>query len=244
MSEFLDILYCESNLTVFNTRRGHIVGDDNYSKLNLCHYVGDDPEHVAWSRIQLLKELDENLSGIIVPRQTHSTNVKVVTTIEDDLEGVDGVITKEKGLIIGVSTADCVPLLMADKAEGVIAAVHAGWRGAVGGIVQNAINVMKKLNVKPERIKCWMGPCICEKCFEVGEEVASQFPEVVINRTYEKPHVDLALYIEMILIELGVKKTNIEKPKVCTHCNPSEYFSARTHSIKSGRIYSGIYFKD
>ncbi|WP_304478540.1 polyphenol oxidase family protein, partial [uncultured Muribaculum sp.] len=91
-------------------------------------------------------------------------------------------------------------------------------------------------------IQVAMGPCICSRCFEVGDEVASQFPASCVTRNLAtgKPHVDLAAYLRQSLIEAGIKENNITMPPSCTRCNPSQLFSARVLGINSGRIFTFI----
>ncbi len=234
-------LFKDSRLRVVNTIRGEHRAGDAYGGLNVCHYVGDAPEHVAWSRQKLCAELGIRPESLIVPRQTHSTNVKVIESLPTgDLEGVDALVTRLHGVAIGVSTADCVPVLLADEEAGIIGAAHAGWRGAVGGIVQNTVAVMVELGASTARMRAWLGPCICQDCFEVGEEVACQFPEEFVDRSKAKPHVDLPGYVISQLVNCGLHKHNISGPRGCTRCNPALYFSARRLGIASGRLFSAI----
>ncbi|MCC8117206.1 MAG: peptidoglycan editing factor PgeF [Bacteroidales bacterium] len=237
----LDIIYKDNKILVFNTRRNDHQPEDSYGGINICHYVGDSPEHVAWSRQQLCSELGIKADALIVPRQTHSINVKVIDHLPvEDLENIDAVVTRLQSVAIGVSTADCVPVLLADEKAGVIAASHAGWRGAVGGIVQHTVATMTDLGASPADMKAWLGPCICQSCFEVGEEVANQFPEEFIDRSGAKPHVDLPAYVISTLTQCGLQRTNITPPQGCTRCNPDTYFSARRLGIASGRIFSAL----
>lgn len=141
---------------------------------------------------------------IILPVQTHSARV-VCVPAESDLQGVDGVVTVRRGLLIGVRTADCLPLLMADAGAGVVAAVHCGWRGTVASIAREGVRLMESLGAVPSRIHAVFGPHICAECFEVGEEVACQFPDrAVIRRAGCKPRVSLSRAVELQLRACGV----------------------------------------
>ena len=206
------------------TSRGMDADASNpYSGFNVCHYSG------------------------IVPRQTHSSNVLLIDSLpvsDGQLEGVDGIVTILKDIVIGVSTADCVPVVLSDIKSGVVGVAHAGWRGSVNGIIENVVDTMVSAGAKTDRIKVAMGPSICSECFEVGEEVASVFPNSCVERRtdWEKPHVNLHNYIREKLIYLGLAEHNIKQfdNKLCTKCHPSEFFSARVLGVKSGRIFTFI----
>ncbi len=232
------------------TSRGDVTEGDPYSGFNLCHYTGDHPEHVAPCRNELLELCNVQYAmcnvkyamcnSLVVPRQTHSTNVSLITLPnETDLEGVDALVTTTPGVVIGVNTADCVPVVMADPETKVIGVAHAGWRGAVNGIVTNTVDQMKALGAEPQRIAAAMGPCICQECFEVGEEVAAQFPEgVVLRQKGQRPHVDLPRFVALQLQESGIPASQIALPTACTRCSPTLYFSARALGVNSGRCFA------
>lgn len=224
------------------TCRGEI-DDSPYSGFNPCHYTGDSPQHVAESRMALADYIGVADERIILPRQTHSSRCKLIDSVPvkaEELEGVDALVTRMRRVAIGVATADCVPVLLADPRAGVISAVHAGWRGAVGGVVENCVALMLAEGADVSRIKAAIGPCICAGCFEVGEEVAGQFPESCVVRGEGKPHVDLALFVKKTLIKCGLRENAIAMPESCTRCRPDRYFSARAAGINSGRNFSMI----
>ena len=127
-----------SNISCFSTTRHGGCGEGKYTSFNCTHYCEDNPEHVAKNRDILCSLLPEQPVRLVIPRQTHTTNVRVVSdlTTEGELQDVDAVVTDLKGYCLCVSTADCVPVLLYDKEKKVIAAVHAGWRGTVGRIVE------------------------------------------------------------------------------------------------------------
>lgn len=184
--KWIEPIKLDTSVRAYVTARGD-VGDSPYSGFNPCHYTGDSPEHVDGCRKKLADYLGVSADAIVLPRQTHSSRCKIIERIPvvaDDIYGVDAVVTRLHGVAIGVSTADCVPVLLVDSDAGVIGAVHAGWRGAAGGVVENAIAAMISIGAVPSRIKAAMGPCICVDCFEVGEEVAEQFPESYVMRDF------------------------------------------------------------
>lgn len=219
-----------------------------YSGFSLCHYTGDTATHVAECRMQLCAWLGTDDERLVVPRQTHSTNVAIVTEENAGLTmpcDTDAIVTRLTGMVVGVNTADCVPVLLYDEGAGVVGATHAGWRGAVGGILGNTIEAMVKEGADAASIHAIVCPCICVDCFEVGEEVAEQFPAECVSRGYGvKPHVDLPRYAAQCLAKAGVRYENILHTGECTRCNPVKYFSARAAGIASGRNFSFIALRD
>lgn len=235
----IETLYHSPHAYAGNTWRGpEIDVNDTYSGFSICHYVGDTENHISQCRSSLCYCLGIDEQHLIVPRQTHSTNIAVVDKIpfeQEKLKETDAVVTGMKGVAIGVNTADCVPVILIDEQVPLIAAVHAGWRGAVADIVPKTIERMRSLSAKD--IKAFIGPSICERCFEVGDEVAERFPEFAIKRNYGvKPHIDLQGFIMHQLKEAGVEC--VQKSIPCTRCNPEHYFSARAQGINSGRNFS------
>lgn len=230
-------------ITAIATNRNCSNPADPYDGFNACHYTGDEPDRISRCRSKLADYFGVDTTRLIIPRQTHSVNVATIDRIPFDgnLEGVDALVTALPDVVLAIHTADCVPLVMADNEARVVAAVHAGWRGAAGGIVLNALDRMISLGAKPESIHAAMGPCICGNCFEVGEEVAGQFPiDCVRCRSGEKPHIELARFVAGQLIQRGIPTENISLPIACSRCNPNRYFSARRLGINSGRTTTAI----
>lgn len=250
-SPWLNIISDTPLRSVMFTSRGELrAGMTAYGAFNLCHYTGDSPSHVAECRRMLAEAVGLDPSRIVVPRQTHSTEVATLTSLPVDeaaLEGVDAVVTTLSGLAVGVSTADCVPVIAVDAEAGVAGAFHAGWRGAVGGIVGKGIAAMLAAGASPGRIEAFIGPSICGECFEVGEEVACRFPDEFVSRLSldSKPHVDLPAYVVSSLVGAGVSASRIVpfRPELCTRCHPAKYFSARVSGIESGRNFTFVILK-
>lgn len=235
-------------IDAYFTSRGMDADASNpYSGFNVCHYSGDDLSHVADCRRLLCETMGIAEDSLIVPRQTHSSKVLLIDSLpvsDGQLEDVDGIVTTLKDIVIGVSTADCVPVVLSDIKSGVVGVAHAGWRGTVNGIIENIVDTMVSAGAKTDGIKVAMGPSICSECFEVGEEVASVFPNSCVGRriNWEKPHVNLHNYIREKLIHLGLAERNIKQfdNRLCTKCHPLEFFSARVLGVKSGRIFTFI----
>lgn len=242
-NDWLEIIDVAPGVKAFFTSRGDI-SSSPYSGFNICHYTGDSPESVARCRVMLAARLGIEPEMLVVPRQTHSVNCRVIDSVPVDagsLKSVDALVTALPGVAIGVSTADCVPVLLADTVHGVVGAAHAGWRGALGGVVEATVRGMVSLGSVPADIRAVIGPCICKDCFEVGDEVAELFPDGYVARAAgRKPHVDLPEYVASRLVACGITRELVTMPVACTKCNPDRYFSARELGVNSGRNFSMI----
>lgn len=239
------------NVIAFSTLRG--VEPDRvaepYAGFNACHYTGDSVEHISECRAALCDELAISRASLVIPRQTHSLNVAVIDHYPDEgetIDNVDALVTALPGVALAINTADCVPLLMADTEAGVVAAVHSGWRGTVGRIAARAVDAMVALGANLDHINAYMGPHICEDCFEVGPEVAERFEAEfaggdTVNYSFAKPHVNLARAIQLTLADSGLSGGNVHfHSSLCSHCHPHRFFSARRLGINSGRTLSVI----
>lgn len=255
--------YClDDAVKAFNTMRGCDACSDNngpYAGFNITHYCGDNPEKVQANRQLLCGLLGIDDNHLILPRQTHGTNIRLIDTDflsqskteqTERLEGVDGVMTQMAGVCIGVSTADCVPLLFYDKPHKAVAAIHAGWRGTAAHIIPVAVTAMRQhFDTCPEDLTVVIGPCISQSAFEVGDEVAAAFAAAgfnldTIGRKYAaseggKWHIDLSAACTDELLDAGVPLTNILVADICTRSD-QRFFSARRLGIDSGRIFNGI----
>jgi len=171
--------------------------------------------------------------------QVHESDTQVVSE-SGFYKGVDGLITTEQNLLIGIKAADCAALLMADREKSVIAAIHAGWRGAASNILPKAIEEMKAQGANTKNIYCYISACISLNNFEIGEEVAKQFPPSFIDRTIgKKPHLDLKKFLEQQLLDKGIKRSNIEIDSRCT-INDLSFYSFRRERDKAGRMLAFI----
>ena len=237
-----------SNISCFSTTRHGGCGEGAYATFNCTHYCGDNPEHVKANLENLGALLPERPRVFVIPRQTHTTNVRIITDVptQEELQDVDAVVTHLKGFCLCVSTADCVPILIYDKKKQVIAAVHAGWRGTVGRIVGKTLEVMKlHYGTDGKDVIACIGPSISLESFEVGDEVYEAFAEAGfemerIAKKYEKWHLDLWETNRLQLLAHGVLPEHIEVAGICTYQQHEDFFSARRLGIKSGRILSGI----
>lgn len=194
--------------------------------------IEDNLQRVA-SRAGLSR--DQFVLGV----QVHSNNV-LFTKKPGFYAGYDGYVTRQTGLVLGIKVADCAALLFADEENSVIGAAHAGWKGAVAGIVPNTLHTMKQHGASADKIKVYLSPCISVQKFEVGEEVAVQFPDEVVDRqSYQKPHVDLKEYLRLQLEEAGIMPEHIEIDDRCTMSDP-QFYSYRRERERAGRMLGFI----
>ena len=231
----------------------------NYGSFNCTSYCGDDIECVEKNRQKLIEWLHGG--ELIFPRQTHSTNTLIIDNSflnktqneqEELLQGVDAVITNIPDKVLCISTADCIPITIYDTQKHVIAAIHAGWRGTVGKIVQQCIKVMQStFGCNAQDMVANIGPGISVQAFEVGIEVYQAFEKsgfdmhriAQFNDNTAKWHIDLKECNRIQLVECGIKEVAIEDCQICTYNNHHKFFSARRLTIHSGRITNGIVLK-
>lgn len=237
---------------VFTTASGG-VSCGKVNGLNLGFRCGDNPSSVMENYKLVAKDIGISLERITVARQTHSANIRIITeadagkgvSLESDITETDGLVTNCFGIPIGIFYADCVPVLLADKEAGVIAAVHSGWRGTAERISKNAVEIMKdRFGSKPENIKAAIGPSIGPCCFECGAETAECFDtEFVIKAENGKLKVDLWRANRSILEDCGVKSENIDVFEECTMCSGEDFYSYRRQREATGRMAAFIALK-
>lgn len=234
-----------SRVVAFSTTRHGGISEGNYSSFNINRYCGDDAGHIAQNLQSLAALLGIPEDYIIMPHQVHGTEIRRVDAPQQGIiEGVDAVMTDVAGLCIGISTADCIPIIIYDETHHAACAVHAGWRGTVQRIVRVAVDAMSEnYGSVPSQMKAVVGPGISLESFEVGEEVYQQFAAAAfdmpaISRRYAKWHIDLPMCNRLQLEEAGI--TDIYMSDICTYQQHQDYFSARRLGINSGRIFTGV----
>lgn len=185
-----------------------------------------------FNNLSKFTNIDHNLTGIgeedffqkenlIQADQVHEAGVKWVdASTKSPVPKTDALITKDRGLWLGIQTADCVPILIYDPKKKIIAAVHAGWRSTVYRIVPETIEKMKSF---ADNLIVGIGPAICGQCFQVGPEVSKHFPE----EAKEGDRVNLWEANKMQLLEMGVLEENIEILNLCTYENKDSLYSYR-----------------
>lgn len=230
----------------FMTRRGG-VSTGAVASLNCGFGAEDDRASVIENRRRAAEAV---LSGarLVGVHQVHSPDVVIVEEpwSDDARPPADGLVTDRPGLLLGVLTADCAPVLLADREAGVIGTAHAGWRGAHGGVIANTVTAMEALGADPSRIAAAVGPCIAQPSYEVGPDFRAQFSEGDARHFTpgEAGHwqFDLPGYVTQCLGEAGVAR--IEVIGRDTYAEPEMFFSFRraTHQGEPtyGRMLSLI----
>ena len=239
----------------FSSTRHGGVSQGRYGTFNINEYCGDNPDHVRCNRERLCTLLGIENDRLLMPHQVHGCGVRQITSAFSDtsvdtrrsqLEGIDALITDLHGVCIGVSTADCIPLLVYDVQHHACAAIHAGWRGTMQRIAKHTLDTMHRcFGSEPSQIHAVVGPGIGIDAFEVGDEVHNAFSEAgfdmaTISIQRDKWHIDLSECNRQQLVQWGIRPENIRMSGICTYHHTEDYFSGRRLGIASGRIFSGI----
>lgn len=223
----------------FTTREGGF-SQGPFASLNLSESTGDDPAVVARNRERLLAFFGHLPQAAL--HQVHSSTVLVVDE-PGSWEG-DGLITSRPGLLLRVMVADCFPLLLHDPVQGVVAALHAGWRGVVGGILPRALQLMQEMGCNPLQIQLAIGPGIGPCCFQVGPEVVQAFERAGFqaaqpDRVAGKFLMDLPAVLHLQARQAGLRPQHIWTGGWCT-CHDPRFFSHRRDRGVTGRMWAAI----
>jgi len=232
----------------------------NYASFNMSPFSGDNPEHVNRNQQILCDQLGIERDKLIIPYQTHGVGIKEIDNSffqltpekkSNALHGIDALFTQIPNVCIGVTTADCVPLLFYDPVQKVIAVAHAGWRGTCAQISGKTIQtIIDKYNCNPVNIRVVIGPSISANVYEVGKEVVINFETAgfdiagIVTIRNQSYYLDLWKANQQSLLKAGVLSQHIEIAGMCTYTEHERYFSARRLGIKSGRMLSGIMLVD
>ena len=224
---------------LMTTREGG-VSQAPWTSLNLGDHVGDDPLHVAANRARLRRQLPVGPGWL---RQVHSA--RVVELGREPEPEADASFTREAGQVCAVLTADCLPVLLCDRAGSVVAAAHAGWRGLAGGVLEATVAAMQ---APPEGILAWMGAAIGPQAFEVGDEVreafVAQHPQAaaafVSQPTAGKWLADIYQLARIRLAHVGVQA--IHGGGRCTFSEADSFFSYRRDGV-TGRMAALIWLE-
>lgn len=227
----------------FFTREGG-VSTGLYASLNGGVGSKDKPEHVTENRARMAAALGCAPRSFLTAYQIHSPDVVIAATpwSSNDRPRADAIVTRVPSLAIGISTADCGPVLMADVEGRVIGAAHAGWRGALTGVLEATINAMESLGAKRERIIAALGPMIRQQNYEVGDDLIARFREQdAANDKFFAPgkrpghaQFDLAGYIIARLARAGVDCEDID---VCTYADEARCYSFRRSTHRNEPDY-------
>jgi YfiH family protein len=228
----------------FFTRRGG-VSHGLYSSLNCGYGSGDQPDNVRENRRRAAAAFDLGESELLTVHQYHSTDVLTVAEQRWTSPGApkaDAMVTDRPGVVLGVLAADCAPVLFADSAAGVIGAAHAGWKGALGGVVDTTIAAMERLGARRERIRAAIGPCIGRDSYEVGPEFPGRFlAQAAGNDAFFRPAArpghfmfDLAGYLAHRLAMAGITAGMTGHDTLAAD---EDFFSYRRNTLAGVRDY-------
>lgn len=237
----------------FSTKVGG-VSTGIWESMNLSFSRGDDRASVEENFRRIANAIGVEAENLVFAAQTHTTNVKKVG-LEDagkgfiqplDYSDVDGLITNESGLCLVTFYADCVPLYFVDPVHKAIGLSHSGWRGTVKRMGKVTLQKMQEeYGTNPEDVIAAIGPSICQDCYEVSEDVISEFQQYFDKKHwetlfYKKPNGKYQLNLwkanEIIMVEAGVKLENIAVTNVCTNCNSDLLFSHRATKGQRGSL--------
>ena len=253
----------------FSTRRGGVSIHPHTKELNLACGRGDESDTVIKNLEIFANSVGFDPKSVISLPQIHSDIVHKVDLSDCGIgyynrdfdacrisEG-DGYVTNQRGITLGVKSADCVPILFEaygyDGEVIAIGAVHAGWRGTVGKIAEVCVNkLIREYGATPKNIRACIGPCIHKCCFEVGDDVKDAV--FSMGKNYEKycapsgkddgkHFCDLVGINKEILLNTGLLSENIDVIDECTCCNPEKYYSHRYSKGQRGTMLSVIYIK-
>lgn len=230
----------------FFTRKGG-ASSGVFSGLNCGMGSSDQKEMVSINRKRVAKAM--NVAELASVHQIHSADVVVVDSPEAEAGKADAMVSNVPGVALSILTADCQPVLFADRVSGVIGAAHAGWRGALDGILENTIDAMVALGAQRENIHAVIGPTISQRAYEVGPEFLDEFlsTDVGNERFFKRGKedrfmFDLPAFGQHRLQSAGIARA--EWTRHCTYSDPDRFFSYRraTHKKEAdyGRLISVI----
>jgi YfiH family protein len=219
---------------------------------NMSITQGDNPDLVVSNRASAANAMGGyDVTDLVVFRQTHSTKVVTLTERPDRTVAIeaDAMVTNRPDLLLGILTADCSPILLADPEAGVTGAVHAGWKGAAGGILYATVMAMVAVGADPKNIRAAIGPTISGANYEVGPETAAQIValdksaagHVIVPEGKSREHFDIPGLLTEQLFGAGVGL--VGDLGICTYAHPARYFSHRYathHARNTGRQISLI----
>ena len=231
----------------FSDRRGGASAAP-YGALNLGDHVGDELETVRENRRLAAGQLGVERDRTVYMKQVHGADVAVAREPWPDelAPSVDALVTDRPGLVLAVLVADCTPVLLADRAAGVVGAVHAGRPGMAAGVVPAAIKAMRELGADPARMEAFAGPGVCGACYEVPEEMRAQVaesePASWATTRQGTPAVDVPAGVAAQLRRSGIPEDNLHLSSVCTIETP-QYYSYRRDGV-TGRFAGFVWLEE
>lgn len=237
------------NLIMAESTRHGGCSPSPYTSLNVGINTNDAPDHIAENQRRLLAAIGAENGSLATAHQVHGTECLYVTQ-PGRYDGVDALLTDQPGLLVGVTVADCVPILLYDPAHQAVAAVHAGWRGTAGNIVAKTIEQMQAhFQTHPALCYAYIGTCIDDVSYEIGAEVAAQFEADVIRTEPgadglpQRYRLDLKAANVQACRKMGIPAEQIGVSAFSTVLDNDDYFSYRAESGETGRFMALIGLK-
>ena len=245
----------------FSTRLGG-TSKGIFSSMNLSFARGDDENCVSENFRLIADSIGTKPEHMVYAMQTHTANVLKVgknecgmgVTRKRNFADIDGLITNEPGVCLVTSYADCVPLYFVDIKKKCIGLSHAGWRGTVNKIGIHTVKMMMQaFDSKPQDIIAFIGPSICNDCYEVSKDVADQFSKaysketidhILTSKTNEKFQLNLHQANRYNLLDAGLMPENIFVTDICTCCNPNLLYSHRASKGQRGGLCGFLEIKE
>ncbi len=241
----------------FTTRLGG-VSKGYYSSMNMSFNRGDDENFVRENYKRICDAIDVKCENLVFTKQTHTDNVirvdekdRGIGFSRPSFSDIDGLVTNAKNVALVTQFADCTPLLFLDPKNNAIGSCHSGWRGTVKRIGKKTVELMQKeFGSDPNDIICAIGPNIGKCCYEVDDAVFNEFKSagfdtklIFTEKGNGKYMLDLRKANELILLNSGIKKENIDISDICTCCNFDSMFSHRASGEKRGNMAAIIELK-
>lgn len=222
---------------------------------SICHGItirGNDFMHkninsstFLSSKEKMAKEFNISTNELYFLNQVHDKNViEIFEDTTNEIRDYDALVTKVPNKMLMTCFADCVPILLFDTKNKIVASIHSGWKGTIKQIAKNIVEYMQeKYNSNPKDIIAVIGPSIGPCCFEVKEDVKKQFIDNFGNNVVVENKVDLWMTNKLQLLNCGLKEENIECMNICTSCNKDKFYSYRKGDVEEGRFSAFIMLK-
>lgn len=199
--------------------------------------------------IKKLRSLFQNKPTIVIPQQTHSTNIKIIDKTDNDIlfaKNTDALITKEKNILLTVITADCMPILFVDPLEEIVGIAHVGWKGTLNRLPAKMVDTFVELGSLPRNIKCILGPSIHDCCYEIYGERQQAFLEEfktdsIFRKDGEKQYLNMNNANILTLADKKILLQNMDISPFCTSTEESKFWSNNRDKGIEGEMISYIY---
>ncbi|MGA1790350.1 MAG: peptidoglycan editing factor PgeF [bacterium] len=242
------------DLRHFITTRMSGFSQKPYDTLNVGLHVGDDPANVRKNRSLVCRELGFGIDSMVAMQQSHSANIAIIEDEdkgrgalqrEDGIEDTDGIVTNSKNIILSAMAADCSLNILYDPVKRVLALTHSGWKGIVSGVLKNTISAMvRSFGCHRGDILVGIGPTICERCFEVGDDLIDSMEKIfqhrmdaILSETRKGiQSINMIRALSMQLRDEGIQSDHIEVSDMCNACRTEEFFSYRMENKVTGRF--------